>query len=255
MPGYWDWDPARNAFIWIGGTWQIPPGRSSWIAGRWMRDADGWYRVPGYWSGRGDRAVAVARINTPAWRTSGPPADHPDDNPGAAPGPDFFFVPGYYNPTGDRLSWVSGFWARLQPGWDWVPARWVRRSDGWDFRAGYWVRDPALVDNNIKPGRRVVPPAPLGPSPTISDSLPDPSLPGTVVDRLAPPDEEGRDPIAESERAGRLPVGPPVAVDPITGMRYYVLRPPGSYPYGPGGVVVPGAVPPFVRRFLDRVLP
>jgi hypothetical protein len=34
-----------------------------------------------------------------------------------------------------------------------------------------------------------------------------------------------------------------------------VIRPPGAFPYGPGGVVVPGAVPPFVRRILDRVLP
>jgi hypothetical protein len=40
----------------------------------------------------------------------------------------------------------------------------------------------------------------------------------------------------------------------VTGVPYYVIRPPG-YPYGPNGVVVPGAVPPFVRRLLDNVLP
>ena len=52
------------------------------------------------------------------------------------------------------------------------------------------------------------------------------------------------------------PDDPPVViVGPRIGMPYYVIRPPGSYPYGPGGVVVPGAVPPFVRRLLDRVLP
>ena len=36
---------------------------------------------------------------------------------------------------------------------------------------------------------------------------------------------------------------------------YYVIRRPGSYPYGPGGVIVPAAVPPFVRDILNRVLP
>ena len=63
-----------------------------------------------------------------------------------------------------------------------------------------------------------------------------------------------RDPITGAEvrrRGGRRPV-PVGAV--ATGMPYYVIRPPG-YPYGPNGVVVPGAVPPFVRRMLDRVLP
>jgi hypothetical protein len=71
------------------------------------------------------------------------------------------------------------------------------------------------------------------------------------------------DPIAEAE-ASRRPAGPsrtvvtevpPVVIGPVTGMPYYVIRPPGAFPYGPSGVVVPGAVPPFVRRMLDRVLP
>ena len=44
-------------------------------------------------------------------------------------------------------------------------------------------------------------------------------------------------------------------VVPETGMPYFVIRPPGSFPYGPAGVVVPGVVPRFVRRILDDVLP
>jgi hypothetical protein len=71
------------------------------------------------------------------------------------------------------------------------------------------------------------------------------------------------DPIAGAEAAGRragpntsvVTEVPAVVVGPITGMPYYVIRPPGAYPYGPNGVVVPGAVPPFVRRMLDRILP
>ncbi len=179
--------------------------------------------------------------------------------PAPAPGPDFFFVPGHYAPDGDRLAWTSGFWSRLQPGWDWVPARWVRRPNGWDFRAGYWVRDPAaaVVITNPRARRRFAarpdlygqPPAVVGSRPGAAgtDRLPPP--PGTVTER---------DPIAGAEAAGRLPVPEAevgVLVGPVFGSPYYVIRPPGAYPYGPGGVVVPATVPPFVRRILDRVLP
>ena len=63
-----------------------------------------------------------------------------------------------------------------------------------------------------------------------------------------------RDPITGAEVDVEAP-GDPVPIGAVAaGMPYYVLRPPG-YPYGPNGVVVPGAVPPFVRRMLDRVLP
>ena len=73
-----------------------------------------------------------------------------------------------------------------------------------------------------------------------------------MIEEPPPPPgtENERDPIAEAEAAGRVRV-----VVPGIGMPYYVIRPPGSYPYGPGGVIVPGAVPPFVRRILDQVLP
>ncbi|MGP0066565.1 MAG: hypothetical protein ACLQGP_23620, partial [Isosphaeraceae bacterium] len=125
IAGYWAWDADRDDFVWVGGSWQIPPERSIWVAGRWERDGGGWYWVPGMWSRRGNPANVAA--NAPRWRTTGPPADQPDDEPIPAPGPDFFFVPGHYAPDGDRVAWAPGFWARLQPGWDWVPARWVRR--------------------------------------------------------------------------------------------------------------------------------
>jgi hypothetical protein len=257
IAGYWAWDPAQDEFAWVGGSWQIPPAGSIWMAGRWERDAGGWYWVPGTWSRRGNPAGAAA--NRPAWRTTGPPADHPDDVPAPAPGADYFFVPGHYAPDGDRLGWTSGFWSRLQPGWDWIPARWVRRPNGWDFREGYWVRDPAaavvITDPRVR-RRSAARPYLFGRPPVVVESRPGaaggdrlPPPPGTVIER---------DPIAEAEAAGRLPAPDEdvdVIIGPVVGAPYYVIRPPGMYPYGPGGVVVPGAVPPFVRRLLDRVLP
>ena len=117
-----------------------PPGRSGWPAAGCTMPADG-TGSPAPGAARGSPGVAA---NRPAWRTTGPPAEQPDDTPPPAPGPDFFYVPGHYAPAaaGDRLAWVPGFWAAVQLGWDWIPARWVRRPDGWDFREGHWMRDP-----------------------------------------------------------------------------------------------------------------
>ena len=249
VPGYWDWDPARAEFVWMSGVWQVPPAGKIWIGSRWMRDADGWYRRPGFWS-RGREPAAVSTtfsdVRPPAWRATGPPADHPTDAVANAPGADYFFIPGHYAPDGDQLRWKPGFWTRAQSGWDWIPARWVRRPSGWEFRAGRWAREPDAVDVNVtvggRPAARVVAPGGVqdGDNPDIVVDQP-PPRPGT---------EDKTDPIAGAEAAGRVRV-----VVPGIGMPYYVIRPPGFYPYGPGGVVVPGAVPPFVRRILDQVLP
>ncbi len=247
VPGYWDWDPARAEFVWIGGVWQIPPPGSMWVTARWMRDQDGWYRSSGFWTGRRDNRAIATTFSAPvqpAWRTSGPPADHPVDTAAAAPGPDYFFVPGHYAPAGDQLTWKRGFWARAQAGWDWIPARWVRRAAGWEFRAGYWVADPAGTNRD----------GANGPPPTVD--TPGSANPDAVENRRLPPagTQDERDVIAETEvRVNRD--GSTTVLVPAPGMPFYVIRPPGMYPYGPGGVVVPGAVPPFVRRLLDQVLP
>ncbi len=251
IAGYWAWDGDRDDFVWVGGSWQVPPPGSIWVAGRWNRDAGGWYWVPGLWTRR-DIAANVA-VDRPAWRTTGPPADHPDDEPAPAPGLDFFFVPGHYAPDGDRLAWIPGFWARSQPGWDWIPSRWVRRANGWDFREGHWVRDPAeaVVITNPRGRRRIVArPVLPGQPPVVVETRPG----AVVADRLPPPPGTmtGRDPIADAEAVDEQA---DAIVGSVVGSPYYVIRPPGMYPYGPGGVIVPGAVPPFVRRLLDRVLP
>lgn len=229
--GYWDWDPADSRFVWVAGTWRVPPAGMTWTPGRWVRDGRGWYWVAGTWARRAARpAIAAGR---PAWQIDGPPAEHPDDTPPPAPGPDVFYVPGHYAPNaaGDRLTWVPGFWSAIKPGWDWIPARWVRRPDGWDFREGHWARDPGTVVVERVPPRRLRR-----------------VRPGTEVTVVA------RDPITGAEVDVEA-VDDPVPVGAVAaGMPYYVIRPPG-YPYGPNGVVVPGAVPPFVRRILDRVLP
>ncbi|MBV8313878.1 MAG: YXWGXW repeat-containing protein [Planctomycetaceae bacterium] len=134
IEGYWQWDPAQQDFVWVSGTWRVPPPGRFWVNGYWKRNDLGWYRVPGYWSDRQAERIA--------WRKTGPPEEHPPDETGPAPGPDYFYVPGHYVPRGNGVTWMKGFWAKAQPGWAWVPAQWIRRPQGWVYQEGYWDRVP-----------------------------------------------------------------------------------------------------------------
>src|SRR5262249_21425384 len=107
VEGYWAWDPDLQDYRWTAGGWVVPPPGKIWINGFWSRDERGWSRIPGSWADR--RAGSRAD-----WRAHGPPSVHPPDEPGQAPGPDFFYVPGGYIPDGDTVVWKRGFWAKIQ---------------------------------------------------------------------------------------------------------------------------------------------
>ncbi len=77
IEGYWEWDANRNDFVWVTGTWRVPPPGRFWVNGYWKRDDKGWYRVPGFWSDR--------RTDRIDYRKNGPPQERPDDDPGEPP--------------------------------------------------------------------------------------------------------------------------------------------------------------------------
>jgi len=139
IEGYWTWDAKKNDFLWVTGTWRVPPPGRFWVNGYWKRDENGWYRVAGFWSDR-----QTDRID---YRKGGPPADRPADEPGPAPGEEYFYVPGNYAPDGNGVVWKPGFWAKAQEGWSWVPAQWIKQPEGWVYQAGYW--DRTLEDRGI----------------------------------------------------------------------------------------------------------
>ncbi|APW60005.1 hypothetical protein [Paludisphaera borealis] len=135
IEGYWEWNPGRKDFVWVTGSWRVPPPGRFWVNGFWKRDDKGWYRVSGFWSDR-----KTDRVN---YRKTGPPAARPDDDPGEPPASatsDCFYVPGQYYPDGDGVVWKKGFWTNTQPGWSWVPASWIRQPEGWLFQEGFWDR-------------------------------------------------------------------------------------------------------------------
>ena len=127
IPGYWQWDDGRKDFVWVTGTWRVPPPGRFWVNGYWKRDEAGWFRVPGFWSDR--------RTDRIDYRKDGPPADRPAEEPGPAPAEDAFYIPGQYVPDGDGVVWKPGYWTKAQPGWAWVPSQWIKQPEGWAFHA------------------------------------------------------------------------------------------------------------------------
>ena len=141
IEGYWEWDKNRSDFAWVTGIWVVPPPGEFWVNEYWRRDAKGWYRVPGFWSGGGHvQKERRAPEPAPDGTKVGLPLIRPEEPIGMAPGPDFFYIPGEYVPEGGGVVWQPGLWARSQPGWGWIPARWERRATGLVFREGFWAR-------------------------------------------------------------------------------------------------------------------
>jgi WXXGXW repeat (2 copies) len=61
------------------------------------------------------------------------------ETPIVAPGPGYFWVPGFHTWTGSVYAWVPGRWDRPpRPRAIWVPGRWVHERRGWYFVEGRW---------------------------------------------------------------------------------------------------------------------
>lgn len=63
----------------------------------------------------------------------------------AAPGPDFFWVEGYWYPVGNHYKWHDGYWTRPP----YAGAHWVTpHHDGERFFDGYWEGDRGRIDHD-----------------------------------------------------------------------------------------------------------
>lgn len=129
LPGYWAWERADERFVWIPGIWRIaPPGM------RWS---------PGYWSEADGRATWIAGFWYPRDRVQlrylpEPPTEAGDEERGAAPAGDFFYVPGYWVFSGGKYVWRSGHWSPAHTGWVWMPTRALSTPGGNLLLPGYW---------------------------------------------------------------------------------------------------------------------
>ncbi len=130
IPGYWGWDIASDDFVWVSGVWrQMPPGQQ-WIPGYWTQIDQGWRWISGFWMAEANEQIVYLP----------PPPQNIDNGPSSpAPGPDHFWVAGYwgYN-ANSNYAWQAGYWHPCQQNWVWVPARYIWTPSGYVYRAGYW---------------------------------------------------------------------------------------------------------------------
>jgi hypothetical protein len=69
----------------------------------------------------------------------GPPAPIVEGPYGVAPGPDFIWVPGFYDWDGGSWAWRHGGWRRRpHPRDQWVPPRWEHQRNGYRRTGGGW---------------------------------------------------------------------------------------------------------------------
>src|SRR5262249_21783057 len=90
--GYWEWDPDAARFVWVAGSWRVPPAGMVWSPGRWVHDERGWYWVAGTWTRRAGRAAGAPNPAPP--RVDRPPPRHPGRTPPPAPRPALLSRPG-----------------------------------------------------------------------------------------------------------------------------------------------------------------
>lgn len=59
---------------------------------------------------------------------------------GAAPGPGYFWIDGFWGWTGNHHAWNCGHWEASRPGYNWAPHSWQRDGGGWRSAPGQWRR-------------------------------------------------------------------------------------------------------------------
>jgi WXXGXW repeat (2 copies) len=130
IPGYWGWDGESKRFIWVSGTWRVPPPGTRWVPGYWTQTAQGSQRVPGFWISADTEQVNYLPA-PPAYEDEGV-------DPNSPPSPDVFWVPGTFVFTNGNYNFEPGYWARAVQNWVWVAAHYQWTPQGYVFIDGRW---------------------------------------------------------------------------------------------------------------------
>jgi hypothetical protein len=153
--GYWAWDDERNDYLWVSGTWRVPPPSKNWVAGYWKEDGGQWTWVAGFWAAAQQQQAATTEQVDATQQVKylpAPPQPPATASPGEAPSPESFYVPGQwvYHDAGyvtlasgtvwrePGYSWQDGYWARVQPGYVWVQGHYRWTPAGFIYVSGYW---------------------------------------------------------------------------------------------------------------------
>ncbi len=129
IPGYWGWDIASEDFVWVTGVWRALPPDQQWIPGYWTKTEAGWQWISGFWTAVTSEEL-VYLPQPPETIEAGPST--------AAPGDDFFWIPGNWQYDQNQYNWQAGYWTQGYDDWVWIPSRYVWTPSGCIYRVGYW---------------------------------------------------------------------------------------------------------------------
>jgi len=130
VPGYWSWDPESSNYIWVSGSWRVPPPGHRWIPGYWSENDGNYQWVAGFWNPEDVEEVTYLP----------PPPPYRDEQVDVSnpPDPEHFWVPGFWAYRTRAYEWQPGYWSRIVSGWMWIPAHYEWTPYGYVFIAGHW---------------------------------------------------------------------------------------------------------------------
>lgn len=140
IPGYWSWSAAEDRYVWMTGTWRVPPPGHQWVPGKWKSFDEGWVWLHGFWSPDAEKDLTY--INRP-------PPDRVDEKIGQPPASNYFWLPGHwsYNSDIEDFVWYTGRYEEFNQKWQYVPSHFIWRDKGYVLIEGYW--DWNLEDRGI----------------------------------------------------------------------------------------------------------
>ena len=133
--GHWSWREGRH--VWVTGHWEHNRAGYRWVPFAWVQVGNGWQALPGHWEAGATAAPVV--IQEPTVVTVAPPPPQVEVI-SVSPGPDFFWIAGFWVWEGGRHVWHPGHWEHNRPGYHWTPNTWHRDGDHWRHEEGRWER-------------------------------------------------------------------------------------------------------------------
>ena len=130
VPGYWSYDDEKKDYIWVSGTWRVPPPGRQWIPGTWNKVNGGWQWQHGFWGPTDPGGVQPFASVPPASLEAG--ASSPP------PTADSFYTPGQWVFQNDEWQWQPGSWSANSNDMVYVPPEYLPNQNGSMYVPGYW---------------------------------------------------------------------------------------------------------------------
>ena len=139
VSGYWSYNDEAQDFLWVSGTWRVPPPGRQWVAGNWTKLNGGYQWQHGFWGPNNSDGVKTLDSAPPPSLEIGPSAPPPTDSS--------YYTPGQWVYQDGAWLWQPGSWVVNRDGQIYVPPEYLPCQDGSLYVPGYW--DYPLEDRGL----------------------------------------------------------------------------------------------------------